>query len=154
MRAIDEETQQLINEVLHQAGVLETDGDAEELKGYAIGQYLRYKLSDTKPDREDLRRNLIRLIITRRHRRWLYEQYVPVMLGQRLAGRYEWLEVAPSKHRDLAHHGQLTPNERDALYLLVAAGMSQDEIVEKLGASGDWVEATIAKIKQIYGPVW
>jgi DNA-binding CsgD family transcriptional regulator len=49
---------------------------------------------------------------------------------------------------------QLTPNERDVLYLLVAVGMSQAEIVEKLGASGDWVEVTIAKIKQIYGPVW
>lgn len=61
---------------------------------------------------------------------------------------------SPSKHRDLAHHVQLTPNERDVLYLLVAAGMSQAEIVEKLGASGDWVEVTIAKIKQIYGPVW
>lgn len=154
MRAIDEETQQLINGVLHQAGVLETDGDSEELKGYAIGQYLQYTLGDKKPDREELRRNLIRLIITRRHRGWLYEQYVPVMRGQQLAGRYEWLEVTPSKHRDLAHHVQLTPNERDVLYLLVAAGMSQDEIVEKLGASGDWVEVTIAKIKQIYGPVW
>lgn len=154
MRAIDEETQQLINEVLHQAGVLETDDDAKEMKGYAIGQYLRYTLGDTKPDREELRRNLIRLIIIRRHRGWLYEQYVPVMRCQQLAGRYEWLEVTPSKHRDLAHHVQLTPNERDVLYLLVAAGMSQDEIVEKLGASGDWVEVTIAKIKQIYGPVW
>ena len=76
------------------------------------------------------------------------------MRGQQRAGRYEWLEVSPSKNRDLAHHVQLTPSERDVLYLLVAAGMSQAEIVEKLGASGDWVEVTIAKIKQIYGSVW
>lgn len=154
MRAIDEETQILINDVLRQAGVLDSDGDAEELKGYAIGQYLRYTLGDAKPDCEELRRNLVRLIVTRRHRGWLYEQYVPVMRGQQRAGRYEWLEVTPSKNRDLAHHVQLTPNERDVLYLLVATGMSQAEIVEKLGASGDWVEVTIAKIKQIYGPVW
>lgn len=154
MRAIDEEAQTLINDVLRQAGVLDSDGDSEELKGYAIGQYLRYTLGDTKPDREELRRNLIRLIIIRRHRGWLYEQYVPVMRGQQLAGRYEWLEVSPSKNRDLAHHVQMTPSERDVLYLLVAAGMSQAEIVKKLGASGDWVEVTIARIKRIYGPVW
>lgn len=154
MRAIDEDAQVLINDVFRKAGVLASDGDAEELKGYAIGQYLRYMLGDMKPNRDDLRRNLIRLIVIRRHRGWLYEQYVPVMRGQQLAGRYEWLEVTPLKHRYLAHHVQLTPNERDVLYLLVAAGMSQAEIVEKLGASGDWVEVTIAKIKQIYGPVW
>lgn len=154
MRAIDEAAQALINDVLQKAGVLASDGDAEELKGYAIGQYLRYTLGEEKPNQEALRRDLIRLIIIRRHRGWLYEQYVPVMRGQQLAGRYEWLEVTPSKHRDLAHHVQLTPNERDVLYLLVAAGMSKAEIVEKLGASGDWVAVTIAKIKQIYGPVW
>lgn len=154
MTAIDEEEQELINDVLRQAGVLDSDGDAEELKGYAIGQSLRFTLGDMKPDRGELRRNLIRLIITLRHRGWLYEQYVPVMRGQQLADRYEWLEVAPSKNRDLAHHVQLTSNERDALFLLVVAGMSQAEIEVKLGASGDWVEATIAKIKQIYGPVW
>lgn len=154
VRAIDEQAQRLINEVLHQAGVLASDGDFEEMKGYAIGQYLRYTLSERKLDDEALRRNLIRLIIARRHRGWLYEQYVPVMRGQQLADRYEWLEVTPSKHRDLAHHVQLPPNERDVLYLLVAAGMSQAEIVDKLGASGDWVEVTIDKIKQIYGPVW
>lgn len=154
MRAIDEEAQVLINDVLRQAGVLDSDGDAEELKGYAVGQYLRQTLGSAKPDRDELRRNLIRLIVIRRHRGWLYEQYEPIMRGQQLAGRYEWLEVSPSKHRDLAHHVQLTPNERDVLYLLVAAGMFQAEIVEKLGDSGDWVEVTIAKIKQIYGPVW
>lgn len=154
MRAIDEDAQVLINAVLRKAEVLASDGDAEALKGYAIGQYLRYTLGKEKPNREELTRNLIRLIMIRRHRGWLYEQYVPVMRGQQLAGRYEWLEVTPSKHRDLAHHVQLTPNERDVLYLLVAAGTSPAEIVEKLGASGDWVEVTIAKIKQIYGPVW
>lgn len=154
LRAVDEEARALINAVLRQAGVFDSDGDAEELKGYAIGQYLRYTIGDAKPDREELRRNLIRLIITHRHRGWLYEQYVPAMRGQQLAGRYEWLEVTPSNNRDLAHHVQLTPNERDVLYLLVTAGMSQEEIVEKLGASSDWVEVTIAKIKQIYGRVW
>ena len=106
-----------------------------------------------KPNQEALRQDVIRLIMIRRHRGWLYEQYVPVMRGQQLAGRYEWLEVTPSKHRDLAHHVQLTPNERDVLYLLVASRMSPAEIVEKLGAGDDWVEATIAKIKQIYRPV-
>lgn len=154
MRAIDEEAQALINDVLRQAGWLAVDGDAEALKGYAIRQYLRYTLDKVKPNRDALSRNLIRLIMIRRHRGWLYEQDVPVMHSQQLSGRYEWLEVTPGTHRDLAHHVQLTPNERDVLYLLVAAGMSQDEIVEKLGASGDWVEVTIAKIKQIYGPFW
>lgn len=89
MRAIDEEAQILINDVLRQAGVLDSDGDAEELKGYAIGQYLRYTLGDAQPDCEELRRNLVRLIITRRHRGWLYEQCVPVMQGQQQVGSYE-----------------------------------------------------------------
>lgn len=37
MRAIDEEAQVLINDVLRKAGVLASDGDAEALKGYVIG---------------------------------------------------------------------------------------------------------------------
>jgi hypothetical protein len=95
MRAIDEEAQALINDVLRQAGVLAADGDAEALKGYAIGQYLRYTLDKVKPNRDELSRNLIRLIMIRRHRGWLYEQDVPVMPGQQRSGRYEWLEVTP-----------------------------------------------------------
>lgn len=84
LRAIDEDAQVLINDALRKAGVLASDGDAEELKGYAIGQYLRFTLGDMKPNRDDLRRNLIRLIVIRRHRGWLYEQYVPVMRGQQV----------------------------------------------------------------------
>jgi DNA-directed RNA polymerase specialized sigma24 family protein len=154
MEAIDNRTEHLIAQALKQAGVLPTDGDARELRRYALNRYRRIKNNHPQWKRQEVLVDLVKVIQVRRHRGWAYQQEEIVRHGQQQAGRYEWLEVKPTQDHDLAHLVQLTPNERDVLYLLVVAGMSPEQIVEKLGASGDWVAVTIAKLRNIYGEVW
>lgn len=154
MEAIDNRTEHLIAQALKQAGVLPTDGDARELRCYALKRYRRIKVNHPQWIRQEILVALIKSIQAHRHRGWAYQQKEVVRRGQQQAGRYEWLEVKPTQNRDLAHLVQLTPDERDVLYLLVVAGLSSEQIVEKLGASGDWVAVTVAKLRHIYGEVW
>lgn len=154
MEASDDHTEQLMAQALRQAGVKPSDGDGDELHRYALKRYRRIKARHPKWERQAVLVELAKVIQAHRHRGWAYQQAKTIRHGQQQAGRYEWLEVQPTRNRDLAHLVQLTPDERNVLYLLVVAGMSEAQIVAKLGASEDWVAVTIAKLQNIYGQVW
>ena len=150
MNLNDEFAKQLVAEALTQAGVQATDGDLDELRTYAFGQYYRETLQNPLLSRSVLREHLVEAIAERRHRDWLFAQYVPMIPDKHQPG----LGTLAKEEGVSVNEINLTVHERDVLFLMVAMGMSQTQIIEKLGASGDWVEVAMAKIKSLYGPVW
>lgn len=154
MAELDAKGEKLVAQALKRAGVRDTDGDSEDLHRYAV-RFYRRKLAQPIPlSRVQLLASLTEAVRARRHRGWDYQQEMLLEPGQQREGRYEWLEVSPTRHHDLAHQVQLKPREREVLYLLVSVGMDEAEIAQKLKVSQAWVKVTTAKIRKIYGPVW
>ncbi|WP_125711235.1 hypothetical protein [Lacticaseibacillus porcinae] len=134
MNNVDDLVEHLIYEVLLRAGVLPTDRAAGVLRRYVVQAYFRQLAKDP-----DLSRRELLIVLT--------EAATAVHLHVGLASRqHEGAQV----RRDLAIWTHLTQNERDVLYLLQAVGLSAPQILEKLGASGDWVEVTISKLESLY----
>ncbi|WP_407894953.1 hypothetical protein [Lacticaseibacillus sp. N501-2] len=153
MANVDKKAQALIDQVLHRAGVLKTDGDANELRRYAIKRYRRMNERKSVRTNDQLLEELTKAVRQHRYRGWPYQREESLTSGQQQAGRYPWLETKPTRNHELAHMVQLSPKEREVMYLLVVAGRSTEEIVAELGVSKDWVAVTINKIKHIYGQV-
>lgn len=153
MADIDKKAQTFIDQVLHRAGVLKTGGDASELRRYAIKRYQRMKKRKSVRTNDQLLEELAKAVQNRRYRGWPYQREETLTSGQQQAGRYPWLEIKPTRNHELAHLVQLSPKEREVMYLLVVAGRSKEEIVAELGVSKEWVAVTINKIKHIYGQV-
>ena len=153
MADIDKKGQVFIDQALHRAGVLATDGDSSELRRYANKRYRRMKERKSVRTNDQLLAELTKAVQLHRHRGWQYQREETLASGQQQAGRYPWLETKPTRNHELAHLVQLSPKEREVMYLLVVAGRSKDEIVAELGVSKDWVAVTINKIKHIYGQV-
>ena len=102
---------------------------------------------------DQLLAELTKAVQQQRHRGWRYQREGSLESGQQQAGRYPWLKAKPTGNHELAHLVQLSPKEREVMYLLVVAGRSKEEIVAELGVSNEWVAVTINKIKHIYGQV-
>lgn len=154
MPELDARGEQIVAQVLKRAGVRDADGDADDLRRYAVRLYRR-KLAQAIPrNRVQLLAMLTKALQKRRQGGWTYQQERELERGQQREGRYEWLEVRPTQHHDLAHQVQLKPQEREVLYLLVSVGLDEVQIAQKLKVSQAWVKVTVVKIRKIYGPVW
>lgn len=134
MNDIDDRVEHLIYQVLLRAGVLPTDRDARVLRRYVIQVYFRQLIDEPASSRRELLIALTESVMTAHLR-----------VGQTNA-RPEGVEA----RSDFANWTQLTQNERDVLYLLATVGLSETQIVEKLGASSDWVDVAIAKLESMY----
>lgn len=148
MANIDKKAQAFIDQVLHRAGVLKTDGDANELHRYAIKRYQRMN------ERKSVRTNA-------NYWKNSPKQFssIAIVVGS-IKVKNHWhqvnnkpVETKPTRNHQLAHLVQLSPKEREVMYLLVVARRSEEEIVAELGVSKEWVEVTINKIKHIFGQV-
>lgn len=82
MEAIDNRTEHLIAQALKQAGVIPTDGDARELRRYALKRYWRIQENHPQWKRQAVLVDLVKAIQARRHRDWAYQKKEIVRHGQ------------------------------------------------------------------------
>lgn len=146
MIIVSDRIEHLVAHALFQAGVLITDEDAAVLREDAIRRYWEIYLWQPQLSQQELSKQLIDVIILNRYRGTLSPE----------ASLVQQLEKIDRTAASIAlsYQVQLTPFERDVLYLLKVVGLNKAQISEKLGRYDDQVSVSMAKLKQIYGPIW
>jgi hypothetical protein len=146
MIIVSDRIEHLVAHALFQAGVLITDEDAAVLREDAIRRYWEIYLWQPQLSQQELSKQLIDVIILNRYRGTLSPEAI-------LVQQLEKIDRTAASIA-LSYQVQLTSFERDVLYLLKVVGLNKAQISEKLGRYDDQVSVSMAKLKQIYGPIW